>query len=157
MSERVVVVLGYGGGEALHPVCAARLRRAAELAGPEDVVVLSGWARRDGPSESSAMLGAWRGAAARVVTDPFARSTLDGVLRAVMLAREVGARELVVVTSGWHARRARALARRAARETALSVEVAATRERGTLRDRARELACWAALPAQVAARRRSTA
>lgn len=158
MKGRVVAVLGYGGGgEALHPVCAARLRRAADVAGPDDVVVLSGWARRGGASESSAMHRAWRGSSARLVADPFARSTLDNVLRATTLAREVGARELVVVTSGWHARRARALARRAVRGTGLSVTVVATRERGAVRDRVRELACWAALPAQVAARRRAAA
>ena len=47
MSTRVVVVLGYsdtGRGE-LHPVCAARLARAAEVTTSDDVVVLSGWAR----------------------------------------------------------------------------------------------------------------
>ena len=46
-ATRVVVVLGYshGGGDELHPVCAARLERAAEVATADDVVVLSGWAR----------------------------------------------------------------------------------------------------------------
>lgn len=157
MSARVIAVLGYGGGGSLHPVCAARLERAEQIAGGDDVVVLSGWARRGGDSESAAMLRAWRGRPARVVADPFARSTLDNVLRAAALAHELGVGELVLVTSGWHARRARALARRAVRGTGLAVTVAATRERGAVRDRARELVCWAALPAQVAARRRPAA
>ena len=46
-ATRVVVVLGYSDGarSELHPVCAARLARAAEVTTSDDVVVLSGWAR----------------------------------------------------------------------------------------------------------------
>ncbi len=47
MTPRLVVVLGYsdsGRGE-LHPECAARLERAAEVTTADDVVVLWGWAR----------------------------------------------------------------------------------------------------------------
>ena len=59
---RVVVVLGYadGGRDALHPVAAARLARAAEISTDDDVVVLSGWARVPGTrSEAELMAAAW--------------------------------------------------------------------------------------------------
>ena len=58
MSARVVVVLGYsdGGRGELHPVCAARLERAAEIATSEDVVVLSGWARVSGTHSEAALM-----------------------------------------------------------------------------------------------------
>jgi hypothetical protein len=43
-ASRVTVVLGYadGGRDALHPVGAARLARAAEISTEDDIVVLSG-------------------------------------------------------------------------------------------------------------------
>ena len=67
-SRRVVVVLGFsddGAGE-IHPVCAARLARAAEIATEEDVVVLSGWARSPhSPAEAELMRRAWTGRAGR--------------------------------------------------------------------------------------------
>ena len=78
--RRVVVVLGYsnGDGDGLHPVCAARLERAAEVATAEDVVVLSGWARvPHGVSEAELMRAAWRGNAREVVVDPDARTTVE--------------------------------------------------------------------------------
>ena len=70
---RLVVVLGYssGDGAQLHPLCAARLARAAELATADDVVVLSGWARTPGAQpEAALMRAAWQGAAREVVVDP---------------------------------------------------------------------------------------
>ena len=70
---RVVVVLGYsdGGRDALHPVCAARLARAAEISTEEDVVVLSGWARVPGTrSEAELMAAAWTGGAASSWSTP---------------------------------------------------------------------------------------
>jgi len=52
MSRRVIVVLGYSneGRDGLHPVCAARLARAVDLATPEDVVVLSAGRARRAPT-----------------------------------------------------------------------------------------------------------
>jgi hypothetical protein len=76
-----------------------------------------------------------------------------GIARA---ARRVGAREVVVVTSGWHGRRASVLARAALAGSHVNVTLATTDERGTYRARVRELACWVTLPfvAIVAARTR---
>jgi uncharacterized SAM-binding protein YcdF (DUF218 family) len=59
----------------------------------------------------------------------------------------VGATEVVLVTSGWHARRAGALLRSLVGES----RVVATDERGSLASRIRELVCWAGVP--FAARR----
>jgi len=44
VAERVVAVLGYSGRDSsrLHPICAARLARAPELAGEGQPVILSG-------------------------------------------------------------------------------------------------------------------
>lgn len=159
MSRRVVVVLGYsdGGAGTLHPVCAARLRRAAEVAGADDVVVLSGWARVHGTtSEAELMREAWAGAAREVVVDPVARTTVENAANAVDDVRRVGAAEVVVVTSGWHAPRARAAFRLVLRGTGARVETASPPEPRQLRPTLRELVLWALLPAQLwRARRRA--
>ena len=86
MTTRLVVVLGYsdGGGAGLHPICAARLARAAELSTAHDVVVLSGWARTAGSQpEAQLMRAAWRGAAREVVVDPDARTTVQNLANAL--------------------------------------------------------------------------
>ena len=54
------------------------------------------------------MAAAWRGAAREVVVDPDARTTVGNAVNALDDIRRVGAREVVVVTSRWHAARARA-------------------------------------------------
>ena len=72
MNRRVIVVLGYSDGrtDGLHPICAARLSRAAEISTEEDVVVLSGWARFPSRhSEAALMRASWSGVAAAVVVD----------------------------------------------------------------------------------------
>ncbi|MDW8338879.1 MAG: YdcF family protein, partial [Thermoleophilia bacterium] len=124
MRRRLVVVLGYSDGSArLHPICAARLARAAEIATADDLVLLSGWARRRAPtSEAELMARAWSGPS-RVLLDREARSTLGNVVGAVRAALAHDARELVLVTSSWHARRTGALARAAARGTGVHVEI----------------------------------
>ncbi len=114
MSERparVLVVLGYsdGGRGKLHPIAAARLARAAEVATGRDVVVLSGWARVPGTrSEAELMAAAWQGRARELVVDPDARTTVGNAVNALDDIRRVEAREVVVVTSRWHAPRAKA-------------------------------------------------
>src|SRR5262249_12326381 len=108
---RVLVVLGYSNGDrdGLHPVCAARLARAAELSTDADVVVLSGWSRVPGTrSEAEEMARGWKGRAAEVVVDPDARTTAENAANALDDIHRVGADEVLVVTSGWHAPRARA-------------------------------------------------
>jgi uncharacterized SAM-binding protein YcdF (DUF218 family) len=150
---RVIVVLGYseGGSGELHPVCAARLARAAELATTEDVVVLSGWSRvPEHRSEAELMAAAWTGAARELVLDPNARSTAENAANAVGDVTRAGADTVVVVTSRWHAARARAAFRWLLRGHAVRVSVVAPQDAGTARERLRELGLWALLPAQLA-------
>lgn len=155
---RVVVVLGYsaGGHVTLHPVCAERLARAAEVATETDVVVLSGWSR-DGVAEPEALLmrRAWTGRAAEVVVDPVARTTVENALFAVDDVVRTGAREVVVVTSAWHAARARAAFRLALLGRGVHVSSAAAPAPAAPRQRLRELALWPLLPLQLWSARRA--
>ena len=150
-ATRVVVVLGYshGGGHDLHPICAARLERASEVATADDVVVLSGWARvPHGVSEAELMRTAWRGAAREVVVDPDARTTVENMANALNDVLRVGAREVVVVTSSWHAPRAKAALRWLLLHTGIKVRSASppgSSRWGSLR----ELALWPLLPFQL--------
>jgi uncharacterized SAM-binding protein YcdF (DUF218 family) len=151
VTPRVVVVLGYsdGGRGELHPVCAARLERAAELSTSDDVVVLSGWARVSGThSEAELMRAAWRGAAREVVVDPDARTTVENMANALNDVLRVGAREVVVVTSSWHALRAKAALRWLLRHTGIRVR-SASPPGGSPRAALRELALWPLLPFQL--------
>jgi len=157
VTPRVIVVLGYsdGGRGALHPVGAARLARAAEVATEEDVVVLSGWARVPGTrSEAELMAAAWRGRARELVVDPDARTTVGNATNALNDIRRVGAREVVIVTSRWHAPRAKAAFRLLLRGSGVRVMGAFPPEPRDLRAGVRELPLWALLPAQLAASRR---
>ena len=153
---RLIAVLGYSTRrvDTLHPICAERLARAEAEIEPDDSVLFSGWARRRTPrSEAELMAGAWRASAREVILDRDARSTLGNALGVARVARRLGADEVVLVTSNWHARRASALVR-----TALlgSSTKAATKGPATRALRFRELACWAIVPvlALVAARTR---
>ena len=151
MRTRVVVVLGYSdaGRSELHPVCEARLARAAEVTTPDDVVVLSGWARLPHThSEAELMHAAWRGAAREVVVDPDARTTVDNMANALNDVLRVGAHEVLVVTSSWHAPRAKAALRWLLRHT--GVKVRSTSPAGRSRKASlRELALWPLLPFQL--------
>ena len=151
MTTRLVVVLGYsdGGTADLHPICAARLARAAELTTTDDVVVLSGWARRaGGQPEAQLMRAAWSGAAREVVVDPVARTTVENLANALNDVRRVEAREVVVVTSSWHARRATAAMRWLLRRRGIHVRAESPSGRST-RAALRELALWPLLPFQL--------
>ena len=151
MTSRLVVVLGYSEGRTadLHPVCAARLERAAEVSTADDVVVLSGWARTDdGQPEAQLMRAAWRGAAREVVVDPDARTTVENLANALDDVLRVGAREVVVVTSGWHARRATTAMRWLLRGRGLDVRSESPPGRST-RASLRELMLWPLLPFQL--------
>jgi uncharacterized SAM-binding protein YcdF (DUF218 family) len=150
-AARVVVVLGYsdGGDGELHPVCAARLERAAEMTTQDDVVVLSGWARvPDTYSEAELMRAAWRGQAREVVVDPDARTTVDNMANAMNDVLRVGAKEVLVVTSAWHAPRAKAALRWLLRSTGIRVR-AVSPPGGTWRESIRELPLWLLLPFQL--------
>ncbi len=148
---RVIVVLGYsdGGRGELHEECAARLVRAAEVSTSDDVVVLSGWARVAGTqSEAELMRAAWRGDAGEVVVDPDARTTVGNMANAVNDILRVGAREVIVVTSSWHAPRAKAALRWLLRYTGVEVSAVTTRRRSLLAS-VRELVLWVLLPLQL--------
>jgi uncharacterized SAM-binding protein YcdF (DUF218 family) len=148
---RVIVALGFstGGANELHPVCAARLAAAAAISGPTDVVVLSGWGRNGGGrSEAELMRNAWRGSAAEVVVDPDARTTVENLANALNDILRVGAREVVVVTSSWHAPRAKAAMRWLLLHTGISV-TSVSPEGGSPRASLRELPLWALLPFQL--------
>ena len=134
---RLVAVLGYSGfrGRDLHTICLARLRHAEMLAREDDVVLLSG--------EAELM----RGAASRadVIVDADARNTRENAKGVAAAARELGADEVVVVTSTWHALRARTLVR-AAVGPEIRVTSSSPRARPPVRLVFRELACLAVLP-----------
>jgi uncharacterized SAM-binding protein YcdF (DUF218 family) len=148
----VVAVLGYSPrrGSGLHPICAARLARAASMTRPGDVVVLSGWSRRGGgESEADLMARSWPGPDVRLVRDRGARHTAENAAGIAAVALALGARELVVVTSTWHRFRAGFLVRRALRGTGLPLTTVGTRSRRSLPLLGREVLCAAALPAQL--------
>ena len=148
---RLVVVLGYsdGGRGELHPVCAARLERAAEVTTTDDVVVLSGWARvPDTHAEAELMRASWRGAARDVVVDPDARTTVDNMANALNDVLRVGAKEVLIVTSSWHAPRAKAAMRWLLRSTGIRVRTASPPGHDR-RAALRELPLWLLLPFQL--------
>jgi uncharacterized SAM-binding protein YcdF (DUF218 family) len=156
---RLVAVLGYSDGrsDALHPVCAARLARARSEVRPNDAVLFSGWARRrTSAPEADLMARAWTSPVRRVMLDRNARSTVGNVLGVARAARQAGVHEVVLVTSGWHGRRASALARAALFRSRTKVTLATTDDSATPTTRLRELACWTLVPllAVVAARTR---
>lgn len=157
--SRLVAVLGYSDGRlsALHPVCAARLERAAAVVEPGDAVLFSGWARRGATApEAELMAQAWTHPARKVILDRGASTTAGNAIGVARVARALGVEEVVLVTSSWHGRRARVLARAALAGSGTSVvlETAAGPERPG--SRIRELACWSLVPvlAVVAARAR---
>jgi uncharacterized SAM-binding protein YcdF (DUF218 family) len=99
---RLVVVLGYSDrrGRDLHPICSARLEAAASATRGDDAVLLSG------KPEARVMRAAWTGSAEQVLVDLEARNTAESAVQTARLVRELGADEVVVVTSWWHRRRA---------------------------------------------------
>jgi len=148
---RVVAVLGYSrnGDTTLHPICARRLVHAERIAEGASAVVLSGWARRRAPAgEAELMREAWRRNDVPVVIDTTSRTTGDNAAAVARIARELGADELDVVTSSWHAPRAGALVRAALHDSGIGVTVSSPSEPLRPRCALRELACLAVLPYQ---------
>jgi len=102
------------------------------------------------------MARAWTSPVRRVILDRNARSTVGNVLAVARAARQTGADEVVLVTSGWHGQRASALARAALFRSRTKVTLVTTDDSATPTTRLRELACWTLVPflAVVAARTR---
>jgi uncharacterized SAM-binding protein YcdF (DUF218 family) len=115
---RLVVVLGYSDrrGTGLHPICAARVETAAAFACEGDTVLLTG------RPEAELMRSAWRGSPVQVLCDDGARVTAESARYAVALARELGANEVVAVTSWWHCWRTGLLLRILLRGSGTKVE-----------------------------------
>jgi uncharacterized SAM-binding protein YcdF (DUF218 family) len=142
---RILAVLGYSrrGDEELHAICAARLGRAQELAAGADTVILSGF------PEAELMAGAWASPEVELIPEAESRSTAQNAANVARKARELGASELVVVTSSWHRLRVEALMRTALRGSGIRLHVEgadAPRPLGLL---AREAACLTLLPFQL--------
>jgi uncharacterized SAM-binding protein YcdF (DUF218 family) len=157
--SRLVAVLGYSddGRSDLHSVCATRLARAEQEASPDDVVLFSGWDRRRGATtEADLMAQSWGVPVRARVVDRSARSTLGNAIGVARVARRIGADDVVLVTSSWHARRAGALVRASLLGSGATLTVVTTDEPATARHVLRELAAWAAVPvlALIAARTR---
>jgi uncharacterized SAM-binding protein YcdF (DUF218 family) len=149
---RLVAVLGYSTrrDRELHPICLGRLEHAALEAGEGDAVVLTGGRHRGlGRPEADAMLDAWPGPATVVVCERAALTTAENAAHVRALALELGAQEVVVVTSRWHSRRAAALFRRAFRGTGVRVTAAPASTASSPGLLLREAACVAALPIQL--------
>ena len=136
---RLVAVLGYSGrrNRELHAVCESRVRHAETLEG--DAFLLSG--------EAELMQGAWRGG--EVELDPQARNTRENARAVAAAARRLEADEIVVVTSGWHAFRARTLVRAALRDPSVQVRSSSPPGPRPPKLLVRELACLAVLPLQL--------
>jgi uncharacterized SAM-binding protein YcdF (DUF218 family) len=152
VAERVVAVLGYSGRDTsrLHPICAHRLARAQELAADGETVILSGWARRNGgTSEAELMQAAWRTPAVVLHGDRTAGSTAGNAANVAAVATALGAREIVVVTSGWHRLRTRILFRAALRGRRLRLRVEGAPGPRPAAVLARELVCVAGVPFQL--------
>ena len=137
---RLVAVLGYSGGAAeIHAICEARVRHAEQIVRADDAVLLSG--------EAEEMRGAWNGR--ETLLDPHARNTRDNAKGVAAAARRLGADEVLVVTSSWHAFRARTLVHAALPHT--TVHSSSPQGRPPPHLLARELACLVVLPFHAAA------
>jgi uncharacterized SAM-binding protein YcdF (DUF218 family) len=141
----VVAVVGYSRrrDSELNPLCAQRLARAQSLADGAHAVIFSG--RR----EAEPMRAAWSGPDVLLVCDGDARTTVGNAVNVAARARELGAKELVVVTSRWHRARVSMLMRAALRGSGIQLSVETTNGGGHPLLLARELVCLALLPVQL--------
>jgi uncharacterized SAM-binding protein YcdF (DUF218 family) len=154
---RLVAVLGYSDGttDRLHPVCSARLERAAAEAGPDDVVLFSGWRRGTAVApEADLMAACWSTPTRAQLVDREARTTLGNAIAVARAARRLDVDEVVVVTSRWHAKRAAVLVRAALTGSGARLRVVPAEETFPPTRRLREAAAWLVVPifAVVAAR-----
>ena len=95
------------------------------------------------------MEAAWDGTAREVIVDPDARTTVGNARNALDDIRRVGAQEVVVVTSRWHAARAKTAFRLLLRGSGVRVRAAWPAEPFAPRPALRELPLWLLLPGQI--------
>ena len=74
--------------------------------------------------EADLMRAAWTGPDVVLVCDPDSRSTSDNARNIAAAARELGATEVVLVTSRWHGLRAGILLRAALRGSGIRLQLA---------------------------------
>jgi uncharacterized SAM-binding protein YcdF (DUF218 family) len=115
---------------------------AAALASDEDMVVLTG------RPEAELMRAAWRGRSMRLVCDNHAGVTAESARHMARIAREVGADEVVAVTSWWHCWRTALLFRSVLRGTGTRVRTVRA-PFWTPRLLLREAAAFLLLPVQL--------
>jgi uncharacterized SAM-binding protein YcdF (DUF218 family) len=154
---RLVAVLGYSDASTaeLHPVCGARLERAAVEARADDIVLFSGWARGTSTSpEADLMAACWSTPTRAQLIDREARTTLGNAIAVARAARQRRVDDVVVVTSQWHAKRAAVLVRAALTGSGVRLRVVPVEEPLPPKRRLREAAAWLVVPifAVVAAR-----
>jgi uncharacterized SAM-binding protein YcdF (DUF218 family) len=154
----VIAVLGYSGRDAsrLHPICAGRVAYAQGLAVDGEHVILSGWARHPaGKSEADLMRDAWNAPGATLLCDRTAGTTAGNAANVAAAAADLGAADLVVVTSRWHRPRTRILFRSALRGRQVRLTVEAAPGPRAPAAAARELVCLALVPFQLLRLRRA--
>ncbi|HVM16407.1 MAG TPA: YdcF family protein [Gaiellaceae bacterium] len=106
--EWAVVVPGHSCRGRVSGRCRALLERAAELVEerPARVVVFSGWATWDGPSEAEQMLEAWPGRRdVELLAETTASSTAENAARSLPLLLQRGVAAATVVCAPLHAAR----------------------------------------------------
>ena len=151
-TTRVVAVLGYSrrGDAVIHDICLQRLRRAESVSLPTDAVILSGRGRGSGGSEGALMAAAWQGSAVALVPETESRSTVGNARAVARYANDVGADEVVVITSSWHRPRAALLFKSALRGRGTRVRVVAPERTWPVGPVVREAVCLLVLPVQPA-------
>jgi uncharacterized SAM-binding protein YcdF (DUF218 family) len=92
------------------------------------------------------MRTAWNGPDVKLIADGIARNTRENAAGVAETARRLGASEIVVVTSRWHAFRAGTLVRAALMDSGVRVQTSSPLGRAPVQLVARELICLAALP-----------
>src|ERR1043166_7312998 len=122
----------------MHDICAERVRHAETL--EADAVLLSG--------EVDRMRPAWTANGVPLLTDEAARNTRQNAVGVAEAARRLDADDVVVVTSRWHAFRARTLVRAAL--PGVLVTSSSPPGRPPIAPLMREVVCLAALPYQLA-------
>ena len=95
------------------------------------------------------MAKAWSGPCRELVVDPDARHTVDNATNALDDLARTGATTVVVVTSRWHAPRARAVFAWVMRGTGTHVVTSSPDGPAALRRRAGEALRWVLLPLQL--------